>query len=232
MQPRYHFPIFHSTKFTSKPWLLACGIMESLIKGRKSQSGMVPVQSGKMDRKLPEGRKDWNKASDDAVSMATTLPPYSFYALFRAAISGSARNQTTAAHILFLTHLLIKIIIPYIEIALNGSGWRFWIAWGRSFHTALDAFWNDTCGYKSQHLLEIKQAHPKAIAIGSVSLSIQDMYHCTLWRAPRCGCIQSQSCLCHSLEAAGSWDLILSEVAGTRFKTRAHDLLSHSMFRS
>lgn len=29
VQPWHNFPIFHSTRFTSKTWLLACGIMDS-----------------------------------------------------------------------------------------------------------------------------------------------------------------------------------------------------------
>lgn len=48
-----------------------------------AQGGVVQRHSGKMGRKLPERRKDLNEASDDAVSMATTLPPTVFIQFFK-----------------------------------------------------------------------------------------------------------------------------------------------------
>lgn len=48
-----------------------------------AQGGVVQGHSGKMGRKLPERRKDLNEASDDAVSMATTLPPTVFIQFFK-----------------------------------------------------------------------------------------------------------------------------------------------------
>jgi len=53
------------------------------MEARENEDGMVPVQSGKMGRKISEGRKDWNEASNDAVSMATTLPPSGLIHFFR-----------------------------------------------------------------------------------------------------------------------------------------------------
>lgn len=122
LQPQRCFPKFYPTRSAS--CFLACSITDSLLRAQVDHDGMVQVQSSKMGRKLSERRKDWNEASNDAVSMATTLL-HSFNPLFQAAIPGCAGNHTTAAHILFLTHLLIKIIIPYREIVLNGSGWSF-----------------------------------------------------------------------------------------------------------
>lgn len=143
--PLHWFSMFHPARFTSKPRLVAPQIVWS----RQGRTKMAEYQfrvakwvenyqkEEKIEMKLPIMQFPWQ------------LPfTYSFNPLFQAAIPGSAGNHTTAAHILFLTHLLIKIIIPYIEIALNGSGWRFWIAWGRQFLPVLDACWNNTCGWK------------------------------------------------------------------------------------
>lgn len=71
LQPQRCFPKFCPTRSAS--CFLACSITGSLMQAQVDHDGMVQVQSGKMGRKLSERRKDWNEASNDAVSMATTL---------------------------------------------------------------------------------------------------------------------------------------------------------------